>query len=78
MKLNYESPFVRVLYVTIELLCILGFFVAGLRCLQAAYADYNSGKIFGFLWLVVGGITLMAIAIGGTIQFLKTARRNNQ
>ena len=66
------------LYVVLEWLCILGFCIGGIVCLKSAYAGYNDGHFLGFLWLVVGGIVLIGIAIGGAAQLFKRAFPNHR
>jgi hypothetical protein len=63
-----------ILYIVIEWFCILGFFVAGIRCLYGAYADFNNGSLVGFLWLFLGGVLLVVVSVGGTVQFFKKVR----
>lgn len=73
MNLNYNSSFFRVIYVIFEILCIAGFFIVSITCLQSAYTHYISGQMVWFLWFAIGGIVLMVISLGGSINFYKRA-----
>ena len=78
MKLNNNSSFLNMVDIVLELLCIVGFFIASLKCLQTAYINYHSGQVLWCLWLVIGGFVLIGIAFGGAVDFFKKVHRKDK